>query len=211
MTHEAHRMRHDAPSRPRASAESKPARHAAQPAEPLAPQPVRRPLAIRRRVSPARDPGASFGPPGAAAAAPQPFVRTYLGYLLGQANHALYKDFEARVRAAGLSFIEWRVLATLHDSAPLPVSRLAHEVLSKQPTVTKLVQRMSEQGLLALQADAADQRRTLVAATARGRRLVRPLVDEARAHEARLLGALSAHETAALKSMLARVAGQAAP
>jgi DNA-binding MarR family transcriptional regulator len=202
---------------PQASAERRAARVAAARGAPAAPS--ARPLAVRRRVSTARDPGAMAKRQGDLArvtAAPEagpatPFVRTYLGYLLGQANHALYKDFEARVRAAGLSFIEWRVLATLHDSPPLPVSRLAHEVLSKQPTVTKLVQRMSEQGLLALQADAADQRRTLVAATARGRRLVRPLVDEARAHESRLLGALSGSETAALKSLLARVAGHAAP
>ena len=36
------------------------------------------------------------------------FVDGYLGYLLGQANHALYKEFDSHVRAAGLSSIEWR-------------------------------------------------------------------------------------------------------
>jgi DNA-binding MarR family transcriptional regulator len=134
------------------------------------------------------------------------FVDGYLGYLLGQANHALYKDFDAHVRAAGLSSIEWRVLATLHDGAPLTVSQLAHEILSKQPTVTKLVQRMSEQGWVALQADPADQRRTLVAATTAGKRLARPLVEQARAHEAAMLRALAASEKAALKKLLAKLA-----
>lgn len=137
----------------------------------------------------------------------QVFVKNYLGYLLGQANHVLYKDFDAHVRAAGLSSIEWRVLATLHDSDPLTVSALAHEVLSKQPTVTKLVQRMCEQGWLQLQADPQDQRRTLVAATARGRRLVKPLIEEARAYEGRIVKSLSAHETVALKKLLTRLAG----
>lgn len=130
------------------------------------------------------------------------FVDNYLGYLLGQANHALYKDFDAQVRAAGLSSIEWRVLATLHDGAPLTVSALAREVLSKQPTVTKLVRRMVEQGWLELLADSTDQRRTLVAVTAAGRRLVKPLVQRARSHEARLLQALGAREVAALKQLL---------
>ena len=134
------------------------------------------------------------------------FVDEYLGYLLGQANHALYKDFDAHVRAAGLSSIEWRVLATLHDGDPLTVSRLADEVLAKQPTVTKLVQRMSEQGWVALQADAADQRRTLVVATAAGKRLVRPLVEKARAHEAAMLRALAGPEKVALKKLLAKLA-----
>jgi DNA-binding MarR family transcriptional regulator len=134
------------------------------------------------------------------------FVDEYLGYLLGQANHALYKEFDSHVRAAGLSSIEWRVLATLHDSPPLTISQLAHEVLSKQPTVTKLVQRMCEQGWLALQADAADQRRTLVTVTASGRRLVRPLVDRARRHESAVLSALAPGEKSALKQLLSKLA-----
>jgi DNA-binding MarR family transcriptional regulator len=138
------------------------------------------------------------------------FVDGYLGYLLGQANHALYKNFDAHVRAAGLSSIEWRVLATLHDSPPLTVSQLAHEVLAKQPTVTKLVQRMVDQGWVTLQADPADQRRTLVAASAGGRRLVRPLLEQARAHESRMLQTLAAPEQEALKRLLAKLAGRGA-
>jgi DNA-binding MarR family transcriptional regulator len=138
----------------------------------------------------------------------QRFVDEYLGYLLGQANHALYKEFDAHVRAAGLSSIEWRVLATLHDGEPLTVSQLAHEVLSKQPTVTKLVQRMGEQGWVRLQADPSDQRRTLVTATAAGRRLVRPLVQKARAHETAMLRTLAAPEKVALKKLLGKLAGR---
>lgn len=137
---------------------------------------------------------------------PPRFVDGYLGYLLGQANHALYKDFDAHVRAAGLSSIEWRVLATLQDSEPLPISQLAHEVLSKQPTVTKLVQRMAEQGWVALQACATDQRRTLVAVTAAGRRLVKPLVEQAKAHEAQVMRALGATEKVALRKLLGKLA-----
>jgi DNA-binding MarR family transcriptional regulator len=136
------------------------------------------------------------------------FVDGYLGYLLGQANHALYKDFDGHVRAAGLSSIEWRVLATLHDGAPLTVSQLALEVLSKQPTVTKLVQRMADQGWVALQADPADQRRTLVTATPAGKRLVRPLLEKARSHESEMLRNLAASEQAALKKLLAKLAGR---
>jgi DNA-binding MarR family transcriptional regulator len=141
-------------------------------------------------------------------AAPR-FVDTYLGYLLGQANHALYKDFDAQVRAAGLSSIEWRVLATLHDSEALTVSDLANEVLSKQPTVTKLVQRMAEQKWVVLHACPTDQRRTLVSATATGRRLVKPLVEAARQHEARMLRTLGASEKAALRKLLEKIAHHA--
>ena len=138
------------------------------------------------------------------------YVDGSLGHLLVQANHALYRDFDSHVRAAGLSSIEWRVLSTLQDAEPLAVSQLARQVLSKQPTVTKLVQRMAEQGWVSLLADPADQRRTLVAATPAGRRLVRPLLEKARAHESQLLRTLGASEQAALKKLLAKLAAGAA-
>jgi DNA-binding MarR family transcriptional regulator len=133
------------------------------------------------------------------------FVDNYLGYLLGQANHALYKEFDSQVRARGLSSIEWRVLATLHDGDPLTVSQLANEILSKQPTVTKLVQRMADQGWVALTADPDDQRRTLVSTTAAGRRLVKPLVEAAKQHEARILRALGSTEKVALRKLLEKI------
>ena len=135
------------------------------------------------------------------------FLDDYLGYLLGQASHALYKDFEAQVRASGLNSAQWRVLAALHDGPPLPINALAREVLSKQPTVTKLVQRMCEQGWVSVLADPTDHRRTLVAATPGGKRRVRPLVRKAREHEAAVLHALGAADRTALKTLLTRMAG----
>jgi DNA-binding MarR family transcriptional regulator len=134
------------------------------------------------------------------------FVDDYLGYLLGQANHALFKDFEDAVRSAGLGSLEWRVLATLSDQAPMPVGQLAHEVLSQQPTVTKLLQRLSAQGWVQLCDDPQDQRRTLVAITPAGLDKVSPLMAQAREHEARSLADLSAADIQQLKNQLRRLA-----
>jgi DNA-binding MarR family transcriptional regulator len=134
------------------------------------------------------------------------FTDDYLGYLLGQANHALFKDFDALVRGAGLSGIEWRVLATLTGQPPMAVGQLALEVLSQQPTVTKLVQRLAAQGWVALRGDPADQRRTLVNITPAGQKKVTPLIAQAREHEASVLGTLSADEVRRLKQQLRRLA-----
>ena len=152
--------------------------------------------------------------------APQPtdgrFVGSYLGYLLGQASHAVYRDFENAIAAQGLTHIAWRVLAVLHDAAlapgaaglqgSLPLGQLAHDVLAKQPTVTKLVQRMAEDGLVELLADPADQRRTLVATTANGRRIAAALIEQARQQETTLLSRWSPGEAETLKRHLQRLA-----
>lgn len=133
------------------------------------------------------------------------FVDDYLGYLLGQANHALFKAFDAEVRAVGLNTLEWRMLAVLSDSGPLSVGTLAQEVLSQQPTVTKGLQRLADSGWLTLGDDPGDQRRTRVSITRSGQALVRPLLARARAHEAHALGGVSAAEVARLKALLRRL------
>ncbi len=134
------------------------------------------------------------------------FIDDYLGYLLGQANHALFKDFEAVVRKAGLGSLEWRALATLSGQHAMAVGQLAQEVLSQQPTVTKLVQRLAAQGWVSLENDPNDQRRTLVAITPAGQRKALALIEQARQHEAQTLRGLSATEITKLKRQLRRLA-----
>ena len=134
------------------------------------------------------------------------FSQEYLGYLLGQANHALFKAFDAEVRAAGLNSLEWRMLAVLNDSGPLTVGALAQEVLSQQPTVTKGLQRLADSGWVLLGDDPADQRRTQVRITRAGQAKVRPLLVRARAHEAAALDGLGETETRQLKATLRRLA-----
>lgn len=136
------------------------------------------------------------------------FVHRHLPYLLARASHALWRGFEPRLRAAGLNSLEWRVLATLSDSAPLTVGRLAQEVLAQQPTVTKTLDRLVAQGWVERRADAADARRARVALTAAGQRHVAPLLADAAAHEAQRLQALGAADAegmrAALQALVAR-------
>jgi flavin reductase (DIM6/NTAB) family NADH-FMN oxidoreductase RutF/DNA-binding MarR family transcriptional regulator len=147
------------------------------------------------------------------------FVGSYLGYLLGQASHAVYRDFENAIAAQGLTHIAWRVLAVLHDAAlasgagaqAIAIGQLAHDVLAKQPTVTKLVQRMAEDGLVQLLADPADQRRTLVAVTAEGRRIAAALIEQARAQETTLLSRWSPGEAETLKRHLQRLVNEEPP
>jgi DNA-binding MarR family transcriptional regulator len=129
--------------------------------------------------------------------------------LLGQANHALFKDFDDVVREAGLGSLEWRVLAVLESQAPISVGQLTQDVLSLQPTVTKLVQRLAAQGWVTVRDDPADQRRTLVAITPAGQKKVAPLIEQARAHETQVLAGLSAAEVRRLKDQLRLLARRA--
>lgn len=141
--------------------------------------------------------------PAVACAAPaERFVDSYLSYLLARASHTVYREFHAQVRAAGLSSLEWRLLATLSDGDGLTIGELAREILAQQPTLTKLVQRMKKAGWIQSSADPADARRTLVFETKQGRDTVAALLAEAKAHEDALLQGFSERDITALKKIL---------
>lgn len=131
------------------------------------------------------------------------FVHRHLPYLLARASHALWRGFEPQVKAAGLNSLEWRVLATLSDAAPMPVGQLAHEVLAQQPTLTKSLDRLQAQGFVERRADAGDARRARVALTAAGRRKVAPLIAAADAHQRARLQALGVPDDGPLRDALA--------
>ena len=133
---------------------------------------------------------------------PPRFIDDYLSYLLARASQAVYREFERQVSAAGLASLEWRVLATLSDCDGMTVGELAREVLAKQPTLTKLVQRMAGAGWVTLGSDDADARRTRVVATRKGRDAVARLIRAAKRHEAEALASFSEREVATLKKIL---------
>lgn len=137
---------------------------------------------------------------------PERFVQRHLPYLLARASHALWRGFEPQVRAAGLNSLEWRVLATLSDSAPLPVGALAREVLAQQPTLTKVLDRLAAQGWVTRKVDAADARRAHVALTAAGQRKAAPLLRAADAHQQALLATLGLSSVEGLREALAVLA-----
>ena len=70
------------------------------------------------------------------------FRRRLSGHLLAQASQRISAEFHLQVRAAGLSVTEWRVLASLEGSAGETIGTLAVLAITKQPTLSKVVQRM---------------------------------------------------------------------
>lgn len=133
------------------------------------------------------------------------FLDGYLPYLLGHASHVMNKDFDEYVRAAGLSPIEWRTLATISDRSGLTIGALCRIVVAKQPTLTKIVKRLAAAGLARREDDGDDLRKTLVSSTARGRAIASRLMAVAQDHEREWAGSLSLEQLAVLKDTLRKI------
>ncbi|MGG5817620.1 MarR family winged helix-turn-helix transcriptional regulator [Falsiroseomonas sp. HW251] len=132
-------------------------------------------------------------------ASPPRFVEDYLLYLLARASHVASAGFHARLKERGVAVPVWRVVATLHGAERgETVGALAAACLMQQPTMTKLLDRMAEDGLVKRRREG---RQTRILLTRAGERLAGDLIPEARRHEAALL-ARHAEAAPALKALL---------
>lgn len=127
------------------------------------------------------------------------FADDYLLYLMARASAALSAEFHGWLAARGVAVADWRILASLHPDAALTVGELAAACLARQPTMTRMLDRLEAKGLVERLPDGEDRRRTRIRLTAAGGAAAAPLVAEARAHEARRL---PPEEIAALKALL---------
>ncbi len=132
-------------------------------------------------------------------------VDNYLSYLLARASHMVASEFHREVRAAGLTVLEWRVLATLSDGRPRMVGELASIALAQQSTVTKLLGRMEAEGRVARSDGEIDRRQSLVRITRTGRAMLGTLLARSKRHEHAAVARLTAREADALKSALTKL------
>ena len=138
----------------------------------------------------------------------EPFVEDYLAYLLARASHLVSGAFHARLAAAGINVPVWRVLAILYERNDLVIGPLARMVLLKQPTLSKVLDRMIADGLVTRSPATVDRRRVFVAITPRGRELVRQFITEAKDHEAAALAGFGEREIDTLKTVLRTLIGK---
>jgi DNA-binding MarR family transcriptional regulator len=133
------------------------------------------------------------------------FVDDYLPALLAQASQLISSEFHQVVRSEGLSVSEWRVMASLAGGTPVSTGRLAAVTLTKQPTLTRLLDRMELRGDVERLAHRSDRRITLVRITRKGSRTVHHLMDLAREHEMRVLEPFGLARAEQLKDTLRRM------
>jgi MarR family transcriptional regulator, organic hydroperoxide resistance regulator len=155
-----------------------------------------------------------MGPPGTmpvrAAEAPRPaakkgeplFYQDYLPYLLARAAHQVAGRFHDALRAHDLTVLTWRVLAALSDGGNWTVTQLCEVSLAKQPTVSKLLDRLAKQRLVVRSEDAGDGRRVLVRITPLGRHKIEPAIREATDYNLSILGEHPPADVEQLKRLL---------
>ncbi|RZA12098.1 MAG: homoprotocatechuate degradation operon regulator HpaR [Lysobacteraceae bacterium] len=131
-----------------------------------------------------------------------PFKHRNLPRLLLQARESVMAHTRPGLRAHGLSDQQWRVLRVLGEHGTVETGRVAREAFILGPSLTGVLARMERDALITRERDPADQRRTVVRATARGKRLVAKLSGTVEAHYAWMEQTLGTRQLEQLYSLL---------
>jgi len=111
---------------------------------------------------------------------------------------------DRRLARHGISFSQMAVLIRFWEAAPRPVSQaqLTTDLAMERSSMSTLLATLERAGLIVGQEDPQDRRRRLLALTAAGRRLERPVAETVEAWEEEFLSALSPSGRKQLRSHL---------
>ena len=130
------------------------------------------------------------------------FGHRNLPRLLLQARESLMVRTRPSLREHGLSDQQWRVLRVLGEHGTVETGRVAREAYILGPSLTGVLARMERDGLVRRERDPADQRRTVVEATAKGLKMVERLSRTVEGHYQWLEKSLGKQKLAQLYGLL---------
>ena len=115
-----------------------------------------------------------------------------LPLLLAQARESVIANFRPLLRHIGLTEQQWRIMRVLNENTALRPSQISEICQILPPSLTGVLNRLEEMGLIEKQRFDKDPRQMLVANSAKGKELVRKVMPyvEAQYHEMeKLIGA----------------------
>jgi DNA-binding MarR family transcriptional regulator len=125
------------------------------------------------------------------------------GRLVYAVSAIMRKVSDRALASWGLSVEQAPVLVILREAGrPLMITELARRLLVETPSVTAMADRLTERGLVERVKDPKDRRKTLVALTRKGKRLVETIREPGRQLEEEMFESLEPAERATLKTIL---------
>ncbi|HEY8433938.1 MAG TPA: homoprotocatechuate degradation operon regulator HpaR [Sphingomicrobium sp.] len=138
------------------------------------------------------------------AAAMRPFDQS-LPMVLLRAREAVMRGFRRLLRRHGLNEQEWRIMRALVEAERLEIGELAERVFILKPSATRTVKNLETRGIVGRSRPISDQRRALIALTAKGRALFDELAPQSEREYARITQRIGRRDMDELYLVLGRV------
>jgi DNA-binding MarR family transcriptional regulator len=96
-------------------------------------------------------------------------------YLMTHADFKYHEDMDKVLHKHGVSKPIYRVLTVLREQEPASIGAIAEAALTKRSTISRIIDRMVEQGLVSTEPNPDDNRVTEVRLTSMGQQTLRKL------------------------------------
>lgn len=123
--------------------------------------------------------------------------------LIYTASAILRKTSDRALAPLGLSVAQAPVLAILREAkCPIMITEVARRLFLETPSLTTMIDRLSERGLVERIKDPKDRRKTLVGLTEKGKRLVDSIRQPGQQLQEEMFGVLDGDELKSLRAIL---------
>lgn len=126
-------------------------------------------------------------------------------YLMAHADYKYHEDMEKVLHKHGVSKAFYRIMTVLRERQPASIGAIAETALTKRSTVSRIVDRMVEQGLVTTEPNPEDNRITEVTLTPAGQQKLRKLTPIVGRQFARATEGISERDLAHLQKTLQKI------
>lgn len=133
------------------------------------------------------------------------WLQHYIPYLLYRATNKLNSRLLTRLRQMKINPSQWRVLSVLKAYGTLSVSEIVEYTLMEQPTVSRVVAQLEQEGRVIRAASTADSRVTRVSLTDAGIEAFNAIIPAALRHQELALQQLTPEEIKTLTEILSKI------
>lgn len=127
-------------------------------------------------------------------------LENQLCFALYAATRAMTRTYREKLQPLGITYPQYLVLIVLWETDAIGVSEIGHKLMLDSGTLTPVLKRLEQQGVLKRKRSSADEREVVVTLTAKGRDLKTKALDARRFVACRL--GMSEPEIRALRNDL---------
>ncbi len=129
-------------------------------------------------------------------------VSAFPPYWVARLNAQYGLCMEKTLKQVNMDVSRWRVAMMLRVYGELSISKIAEHAVGKLPTITKIVYRMQDEGLVTVSTSATDGRVSVVTLTDKGNAVMEEVIDATQGVFRRLFDGLSESQITKLNATL---------
>lgn len=129
----------------------------------------------------------------------------FIPYLLYRVTNRLNARLQTRLRSQKINPSRWRVLSVLKAYGTMSVTEIVDATLMEQPTVSRVVAQLEDEGRVSRRASSGDSRVTEVTLTKAGEEAFEAIMPTAVRHQDQALQGLTDKEKDTLVTILRKV------